>query len=236
MPPRRAPGGSQPATQAQHGNDGAGPSGSASTFPDYVTFTVGQAIISGGCLEEVEVKAMVRRLAQRNSDDAYMPVLSKLQRDTEFLGLSIERIKFPWNNTWYVCLVGKEKDDASKQLGSKYTADQVQYYRSVVEALCEAEPAENRLLASVSQIRLKNVDVQRQSGATQGASQSAAKARKLSQLDKESVLKAFAHDGWLYEPERGYYTLGPRALGELKDWLLSLLPHEVVEKLQADYM
>ncbi|GIL42894.1 hypothetical protein Vafri_732 [Volvox africanus] len=230
MPPRGAV---RHATQTQ-GDAVAGPSGSGPTFPEYVAFTVGQAVISEGCLPEAEVKAMVRRLTQRNMDDAYLPVITKLQHDIHFLGVSIERVKFPWNDQWYVCLVDKEKDEASKQMGAKYSPDQVQYLRSVIEALCEAEPEENRLLASVSQIALKNLDVHRPDG-TQG-SQAAPKLRKLSQTEKENVLKIFAQDGWLYQPQLGYYTLGPRALSELKDWVLSLLHTDIAAKLQSDYM
>ncbi|GIL73080.1 hypothetical protein Vretimale_4697 [Volvox reticuliferus] len=231
MPPR---GVVRHATQTQADDAVAGPSGSRSTFPEYVAFTVGQAVISEGCLAEVEVKAMVRRLTQRNTDDAYMPVITQLQRDINFMGVSIERIKFPWNDEWYVCLVDKEKDEASKQMGSKYSPDQVQYLRSVIEALCEADPEEDRLLANLSQIALKNVDVHRPDAAT--GSQAAPKSRKLSQTEKENVLKAFAQDGWLYQPQLGYYTLGPRALGELKDWVLSLVHSDIAAKLQSDYM
>ncbi|GLC44433.1 Non-structural maintenance of chromosomes element 1 [Pleodorina starrii] len=237
MPPRQAGGAGR--GQQQGADDGAGPSTSSATFPEYVAFTLGQAIISEGWLPEVDVKAMVRRLAQRRDDSAYKDVLAKLQKDTHFLGLAIERIKFPWNDEWYVCVVDKEKDEAAKQMGAKYNPDEVQYFRSVVEALCEAQPQEEGgLLAAVSQIALKTLDVQRQGQqASQAAgSQAAAKARKLSQMDKEAALKAFAQDGWLHQPQQGYYTLGPRALGELKDWILSLVPAEIAEKLQTDYM
>ncbi|GIL42896.1 hypothetical protein Vafri_732 [Volvox africanus] len=135
MPPRGAV---RHATQTQ-GDAVAGPSGSGPTFPEYVAFTVGQAVISEGCLPEAEVKAMVRRLTQRNMDDAYLPVITKLQHDIHFLGVSIERVKFPWNDQWYVCLVDKEKDEASKQMGAKYSPDQVQYLRSVVNGRARLE-------------------------------------------------------------------------------------------------
>lgn len=73
MPPRRAHGNGQLATQTQAnpvahgaGPSGAGPSVSDAVLPDYVTFTLGQAIIAEGCLPEGVVKVGGYTAARRH--------------------------------------------------------------------------------------------------------------------------------------------------------------------------
>ncbi|GFR40996.1 hypothetical protein Agub_g1661 [Astrephomene gubernaculifera] len=238
MPPR-----GRSATQ-QHDNDGAGPSSSGLTFPEYVPFAITQSVLAEGVIPEDEVKAMIRRLTNRTNDDAFALVLRKVQADVKFLDIGIERVKLPANKSWYLCAINKDADESSKLMGSKYNAEQIQYFKAVLEAIGKAAPPEEGLIAQVGRIALVNVDPLREpagagaagEGGSQAAGAAARGGRKLSMVDKGELLKGFVQDGWLHEPRQGYYTMGPRTLSELKDYALSVLHPEVAEELQRDYM
>ncbi|KAG2499944.1 hypothetical protein HYH03_002231 [Edaphochlamys debaryana] len=253
MPPRAAAARGRPSTGGTQGgagtqagggaggSGGAGPSNrNAEPIPDYVTFTVIQALMPAGAMLEDDVKAMVRRLMKANSDAHFQAALSKIGEDTGFLDLAIERIKLPATNKWYLCVVNKLKDSASMTMGSHYTPDQLSFYRAVVEAISSAAPDGGCVLAEVSSVELVNLDVgaratQAAGGDTQAGTQ-AAKPKRLSMAEKQTLLGRLAAEGWLHATPGGTYTLGPRTLSELKDFVLGTVSAEVAQQLQTDYM
>ncbi|KAG2448357.1 hypothetical protein HYH02_006939 [Chlamydomonas schloesseri] len=258
MPPRRAntaaAAGARAAQDAAAAGDDAGPS---DRVPEYVAFTLIQAIMAEGYKQEQEVKSMVRRLLNKNDDGSYMAVLSKMQRDLQWLELTIERIKLPVNDEWYLCTVNKEPDQASMEMGSDFSIQERAYFDAVIDKIGSQPPEGGALIASVGGMTLKNVlpkpaattaaaaggaggePASQAAGGAQaaaGASGQSTKAKPMSLLEREEALNKLARQGWLYMPKDGHYTLGPRTLLELKDRVMSTLPAEAAERLSSDYM
>ncbi|KXZ41470.1 hypothetical protein GPECTOR_449g346 [Gonium pectorale] len=194
--------------------------------------TLAQAMIGAGFMHEDDFKA-----GGGKADGPFLQILTALQQEVRFLDLGIERIRLPADGGWYVCLVDKERDEVSKQHGAKYSPEGVMFIRAVVEAIASAQPPAGKLLAELSMIQLVNLDVKRPTAAAaEGGTQAARSVRKIPLKDKSILLEEFTRDGWLHESRTGYYTLGPRTLGELKDLVLSLVSDEVADKLRNDYM
>ncbi|KAG2442587.1 hypothetical protein HXX76_002672 [Chlamydomonas incerta] len=181
-----------------------------------------------------------------------MPVLSKIQKDLQWLDMNIERIKLPVNDEWYLCAVNKEPDEASKQMGGAFTIAQMDYFRAVVDKIGSQPPEGDELIAEVNSIILKNVEPAPATGAAAGAAggsggaagepgtQAAAAARapkpKMLVSEREDTLRKLTNHGWLFMARDGYYTLGPRTLTELKELVMSTLPAEAAERLSNNYM
>lgn len=60
----------------------------------------------------------------------------------------------------------------------------------------------------------------RESGLQNGQSQGTV-AQSLSMTQAETVMKRLVEEGWLEKSRRGFYSLSPRALMELRGWLVA---------------
>lgn len=178
---------------------------------------------------------------------SYRQLLQQLNQQVSFLEMQFERIRLPADDQWYVCATNKcAKDSAVKAMGSRFSAEQRDFFRAVVEAIGAESPAEDsQVLAAVSQITLINLDVKRPplaaaAGDGAGPSQAVAAApgpkKALGKGEREAALQALAADGWLVAPRAGYYTLGPRTLAELKDLVEASVPEETAVKLREKYL
>ncbi|KAF3480970.1 FAD dependent oxidoreductase [Arthroderma uncinatum] len=112
--------------------------------------------------------------------------------------------------------------DPLMQLATTYTADEIAYVKRLLDAMFESNNTsrcEAMVVSSIEAVRLARVtanNTRRQSEATsQGGT-----AQPLSMKDAEDMLKRLVAEGWLERSRQSYYSLTPRALMELRGWLV----------------
>ncbi|KAK2734698.1 hypothetical protein FQN57_001468 [Myotisia sp. PD_48] len=110
--------------------------------------------------------------------------------------------------------------DPIMQLATTYSADEIAYVKRLLDVMFEnnnTPRAEIMAIASMQAIQLARIPTnRRQSGE---ASQSGS-AQPLSMKDAETVLKHLVQEGWFEKSRKEYYSLTPRALMELRGWLI----------------
>ncbi|KAI4108449.1 MAG: hypothetical protein L6R37_001053 [Teloschistes peruensis] len=107
------------------------------------------------------------------------------------------------------------------QLATVHTADEISFLKRVLDAMFETyNTSRHEIMAitSMQAVRLaKPSDNDRretQDGAQGGAGQG------LKMFEAEKMLKTLVDEGWFEKSKRGYYSLSPRALIELRGWLI----------------
>ncbi|KAI9826132.1 MAG: hypothetical protein M1832_000581 [Thelocarpon impressellum] len=114
--------------------------------------------------------------------------------------------------------------DPLTQLATTYTADEISYIKRLLDAMFEtynSQRQEVMAIQSTAAARLLKPPTERahetqNGGATQGSS-----GQGLTGMAGERVLKDLVQQGWFEKSQAGFYTLSPRALMELKYYLLT---------------
>jgi hypothetical protein len=110
--------------------------------------------------------------------------------------------------------------DALTQMATVHAADEIAYVKRVLDAMFEtynSTRAEIMATTSMQALELaRPPHDRRESNAQTQTTQNAA----LTKSQAENMLESMVAEGWFELSERGYYSLTPRALMELKDWLV----------------
>lgn len=117
--------------------------------------------------------------------------------------------------------------DPLTQLATTYTADEIAFVNRVFDAMFDTHNtrrSESMVITAMQAIQLAKGSAgdtnRRQSGnATQQQSQSGA-SQSLSMSQAEGMMTRLVEEGWLEKSRRGYYSLSPRGLMELRGWLV----------------
>ncbi|KAL8758006.1 MAG: hypothetical protein Q9199_001790 [Rusavskia elegans] len=113
--------------------------------------------------------------------------------------------------------------DPITQLATIHTAEEISFLKRVLDAMFETyNTPRNEVMAitSMQAVRLHKapdsgrVDTQ-DGSATQGST-----AQGLKMIEAEKMLRTLVDEGWFEKSNKGYYTLSPRALMELRGWLI----------------
>lgn len=111
--------------------------------------------------------------------------------------------------------------DAMTQLATTRTADEIAFIKRVMDAMFETFNTRRSEIMAISSMQAMKVakapPLDRRASA--GESQSADKGLTNSQAEK--LMNSLVDEGWLERSSKGYYTLSPRALLELKSWLVA---------------
>lgn len=114
--------------------------------------------------------------------------------------------------------------DALTQLATVHTADEIAFVKRVLDAMFETyntRRAEVMALTSMQALKLAKPagnDERRRDSGTQAQSQAANAGLTMSQAEK--VLAQMEAEGWFELSQKGFYSLSPRALMELRSWLV----------------
>ncbi|KAK9835346.1 hypothetical protein WJX81_004008 [Elliptochloris bilobata] len=158
------------------------------------------------------------------SDAGYLELLADANRSLASMHLELRRLKYLFDNEWYLALVNKLADDVAKAGGSGHTFPQIQLLRNVLEEIATDPDAQDGK-GSIGSTQALYLDFM-QTQATQSAAVSKA---KLTMADKRALMDSFIKDGWLIctPGGAGRYSIGPRSFLELHEFLLSLdLPQD----------
>ncbi|KAL2816665.1 Nse1 non-SMC component of SMC5-6 complex-domain-containing protein [Aspergillus granulosus] len=116
--------------------------------------------------------------------------------------------------------------DGLTQLATTYTADEISFVKRVLDRMFETNNnriTEAMAISSIDAIQCAKVTGEgnrRESGSVTQQTQSGA-AQSLSMTQAEVVMKQLVEDKWFEQSRRGFYTLSPRGLMELRGWLVA---------------
>ncbi|KAF2766463.1 DNA repair protein Nse1 [Teratosphaeria nubilosa] len=124
--------------------------------------------------------------------------------------------------TWALVNVAS---DALTQMSTTFSADEIAFIKRVLDAMFETyntPRAEIMAITSIQAVRYakhSSSDPSRRDSGTQ-STQLQSSTTGLSVHQAEKVLEFLEHESWFERSKRGYYTLTPRALMELRTWLV----------------
>lgn len=108
------------------------------------------------------------------------------------------------------------------QLATVHTAEEISFLKRVLDAMFETYNTsrhEVMAITSMQAVRLhkpRDDDRETQNGAeTQGSV-----GQGLKMVEAEKMLKTLLDEGWFEKSKKGFYSLSPRALMELRGWLI----------------
>jgi non-structural maintenance of chromosomes element 1 len=123
--------------------------------------------------------------------------------------------------------------DPLTQLATTYTVDEIAFVKRLLDAMFETHNtrrAEAMVVSSIQAMQLAKAtsDGRREStnasaNATATASTSATNqgaAQSLTMSQAESMLARLVDEGWFEKSGKGFYSLSPRGLMELRGWLV----------------
>ena len=124
--------------------------------------------------------------------------------------------------------------DPATQLATTHTPEEISYLKRVLDAMFETyNTAREEVMAitSLQALRLTRAPrTEMQNGeATQGSV-----GQGLTQSQAERMLDSLVAEGWFELSQNGYYSLSPRALMELRGWLLETYNEPVDEEDEDD--
>ncbi|KAL5043599.1 hypothetical protein BDW71DRAFT_199658 [Aspergillus fruticulosus] len=116
--------------------------------------------------------------------------------------------------------------DGLTQLATTYTVDEISFVKRILDRMFETN--NNRIteamaissIEAIQQAKVPGEGSRRESGSATQATQGGA-AQSLSMTQAETVLKQLVEDGWFEKSRKGFYTLSPRGLMELRGWLVA---------------
>jgi len=113
--------------------------------------------------------------------------------------------------------------DAITQLATTHTPDEIAFVKRLLDEIFDRNNTVTRELIAVPLMRARQLHKsdgpnRRVSGAD--GEQGGAAAASLTMDHAEKLLDSLVSEGWLEKSRRDYFTLSPRALMELRGWLL----------------
>ncbi|KIX02775.1 uncharacterized protein Z518_08717 [Rhinocladiella mackenziei CBS 650.93] len=111
--------------------------------------------------------------------------------------------------------------DPLTQLATTYTADEIVYVKKLLDAMFNGQnnkgKREAMCLSAIDAIQVGRAQNRRE---TQNGNTTQSSTGMLGARDAESMLNRLVDEGWLEKSRLGFYSLSPRALMELKGWLV----------------
>lgn len=116
-------------------------------------------------------------------------------------------------------------DNPLTQLATSYTADEISYLKRVLDFMFDSNnTARKEIMAitSMDAVRLAKApnDSSRESQQTGSAVTQGSSGQSLTMVQAQKVLDNLVLEGWFEKSAKGFYSLSPRALMELRGWLV----------------
>ena len=134
--------------------------------------------------------------------------------------------------------------DALTQLATTFTPDEIAFVKRVLDAMFESQNTRRteamciKGMDAVNQCAKPTDNLRRES--TQGNGSSSSSSTGLTIRDAERVLAQLVEEGWFEKSEKGFLSLSPRGLMELRSWLVQTYnddedEEERIEKIKFCY-
>lgn len=113
--------------------------------------------------------------------------------------------------------------DAITQLATIHSADEISFLKRVLDAMFETYNTgreEVMAITSLQALKLSRPPVQALQATQDGEMTQGAASQGLTKREAEDMLQSLVAEGWFELSRKGYYSLSPRALMELRGWLI----------------
>ena len=113
--------------------------------------------------------------------------------------------------------------DPITQLATTHTADEISFLKRVLDAMFETyntQRHEIMALTSMQAIQLAKAPTEDRRRTQNGTETQGSMGQSLTQVQAETMMSTLVEEGWFEKSQRGFYSLSPRALMELRGWLL----------------
>ena len=108
-------------------------------------------------------------------------------------------------------------------MSTLHTADEISYLKRVLDAMFETYNTtrhEVMAITSMQAIRLHKTPEGNRRETQNGAATQGSSGQGLTMMQAETMLNGLVDQGWFEKSRKGYYSLAPRALMELRQWLV----------------
>ena len=122
------------------------------------------------------------------------------------------------------------------QLATIHTADEISYLKRVLDAMFETyntQRHEIMAITSMQALRLSKASESSRRVTQNGSTTQGSGGQGLTLAEAEKMLKTLVDEGWFEKSRKGFYSLSPRALMELRGWLIETY-NEVEEEDEDD--
>jgi non-structural maintenance of chromosomes element 1 len=112
--------------------------------------------------------------------------------------------------------------DPLTQLATTYTVDEIAFVKRLLDAMFETHNtrrSEAMVLSSIQALQLAKAPSSSNSSSAENANQGGA-AQSLTMPQAETMLARLVEEGWFEKSPKGFYSLSPRGLMELRGWLV----------------
>ncbi|KAL8829240.1 MAG: hypothetical protein Q9170_006261 [Blastenia crenularia] len=109
------------------------------------------------------------------------------------------------------------------QLATVHTADEISFLKRVLDAMFETYNTprhEVMAITSMQAVRLHKPPDSERRETQNGIETQGSAGQGLKMVEAERMLKTLVDEGWFEKSKKGYYGLSPRALMELRGWLI----------------
>ncbi|KAJ5152772.1 uncharacterized protein N7482_009250 [Penicillium canariense] len=128
--------------------------------------------------------------------------------------------------------------DALTQLATTYSADEIAFVKRVLDFMFDTNNkrrCEGMVISSMQAIQMAKAGGERRRSTNVGTQQpEGGAAQNLTLSQAENMMKSLTEEGWLEKSRRGYFSLTPRALMELRGWLVSTYNDDELDGRRAN--
>ena len=130
--------------------------------------------------------------------------------------------------------------DPITQLATTHSADEISFLKRVLDAMFETYNTsrhEVMAITSMQAVRLHKPPSEDRRETQNGSATQGSAGQGLTMTQAEKMLKTLVEEGWFEKSRKGYYSLSPRALMELRGWLIESYndPGEDDEDVDGDH-
>ncbi|KAI7662768.1 DNA repair protein Nse1 [Hortaea werneckii] len=128
--------------------------------------------------------------------------------------------------------------DALTQMSTSFKAEEIAFVKRVLDAMFETyntPRAEIMAITGMQALKLAKAPAderRREAQSTQQATQPANTSIRIA--DAENILSLLVDEGWFELSQRGFYSLSPRALMELRGWLIETYNDQADQEEDSD--
>ncbi|KAJ5691978.1 DNA repair protein Nse1 [Penicillium macrosclerotiorum] len=123
--------------------------------------------------------------------------------------------------------------DPMTQLATTYSADEIAFVKRILDYMFVTKNnrlCEGMVIHSIDALNLSRVSGDRQRSTNIGTQPSeGGAAQSLSMTQAEDMMKNLVKEGWLEKSRKDYFSLTPRALMELRGWLVATYNDEAID-------
>ncbi len=112
--------------------------------------------------------------------------------------------------------------DPITQLATTHAADEISFLKRVLDAMFETyntQRHEIMAITSMQAIQLAKAPTEDRRQTQSGIETQGSAGQSLTQVQAEKMMNTLVEEGWFEKSQKGFYSLSPRALMELRGWL-----------------